>query len=184
MIWDAFTLHIWSNMYLMVAIKVVMYSGLPNKHDNTWHASINPLWTWLILVKQYTAKLRMHYRIRKTTLWWRHQMETLSALLAIWAGNSPVTGELPVPVPVTDILQNHFTGTRARIWKSMCHWSNSWGAWVTSTEPNHGKTQLCALYTVTNLLLLAKEVTICTQHASVNRFCAWLKFVIESRTMV
>ena len=28
--------------------------------------------------------------------WWRHQMETFSALLAICAGNSPVTGERPV----------------------------------------------------------------------------------------
>ena len=27
--------------------------------------------------------------------WWRHQMETFSALLAICAGNSPVSGEFP-----------------------------------------------------------------------------------------
>ena len=27
--------------------------------------------------------------------WWRHQMETFSALLALCAGNSPVTGEFP-----------------------------------------------------------------------------------------
>ena len=27
--------------------------------------------------------------------WWRHQRETFSALLALWAGNSPVTGEFP-----------------------------------------------------------------------------------------
>ena len=27
--------------------------------------------------------------------WWRHQMETFSALLALFAGNSPVTGEFP-----------------------------------------------------------------------------------------
>ena len=33
--------------------------------------------------------------------WWRHQMETLSALLAICAGNSPVTGEFPAQTPVT-----------------------------------------------------------------------------------
>ena len=30
-----------------------------------------------------------------------HQMETLSALLAICAGNSPVTGEFPAQRPVT-----------------------------------------------------------------------------------
>ena len=27
--------------------------------------------------------------------WWRHQMETFSSLLALCAGNSPVTGEFP-----------------------------------------------------------------------------------------
>ena len=32
--------------------------------------------------------------------WWRHQMETLSELLAICAGNSPVTGEFPSHRPV------------------------------------------------------------------------------------
>ena len=33
--------------------------------------------------------------------WWRHQMETFSALLAICAGNSSVTGEFPAQRPVT-----------------------------------------------------------------------------------
>ena len=31
---------------------------------------------------------------------WRHQMETFSALLDIYAGNSPVTGEFPAQSPV------------------------------------------------------------------------------------
>ena len=33
--------------------------------------------------------------------WWRHQMGTFSALLAICAGNSPVPGEFPTQRPVT-----------------------------------------------------------------------------------
>ena len=33
--------------------------------------------------------------------WWRHQMETFSASLAICAGNSPVPGEFPAQWPVT-----------------------------------------------------------------------------------
>ena len=33
--------------------------------------------------------------------WWRNQMETFSALLALCAGNSPVTGEFPAQRPVT-----------------------------------------------------------------------------------
>ena len=33
--------------------------------------------------------------------WWRHQMETFSALLALCEGNSPVTGEFPSQKRVT-----------------------------------------------------------------------------------
>ena len=33
--------------------------------------------------------------------WWRHQMETISSLLAICAENSPVPGEFPAQRPVT-----------------------------------------------------------------------------------
>ena len=33
--------------------------------------------------------------------WWRHQMETFSALLAFCVGNSPATGEFPSQRPVT-----------------------------------------------------------------------------------
>ena len=34
-------------------------------------------------------------------MWWRHQMETFSALLCLCEGNSPVTGEFPSQRPVT-----------------------------------------------------------------------------------
>ena len=33
--------------------------------------------------------------------WWRHQTEAFSALLALCAGNSPVTSEFPSQRPVT-----------------------------------------------------------------------------------
>ena len=33
--------------------------------------------------------------------WWRHEMGTISALLALCEGNSPVTGEFPSQRPVT-----------------------------------------------------------------------------------
>ena len=38
------------------------------------------------------------------TSWWRHQMETISALLAICAGNLPVPGEFSAQRPVTPEL--------------------------------------------------------------------------------
>ena len=41
------------------------------------------------------------YAYFNSPAWWRHQMETCSALLTICAGNSPVTGEFPAQRPVT-----------------------------------------------------------------------------------
>ena len=40
-------------------------------------------------------------QLRGKRTWWRHQMETFSALLALCAGNSSVTGEFPSQRPVT-----------------------------------------------------------------------------------
>ena len=40
--------------------------------------------------------------------WWRHQMETFSALLAIYAGNSSVSGEFPAQRPVTQSFDVYF----------------------------------------------------------------------------
>ena len=33
--------------------------------------------------------------------WWRHQMDIFSALLYLWVGNSPITGEFPSQRPMT-----------------------------------------------------------------------------------
>ena len=43
-----------------------------------------------------------------TIFWWRHQMKTFSALLAICAGNSPVPGEFPTQRPVTRSFDAYF----------------------------------------------------------------------------
>ena len=40
--------------------------------------------------------------------WWRHQMETFSTLLALCAGNSPVTGEFPAQRPVMRSFDGFF----------------------------------------------------------------------------
>ena len=55
--------------------------------------------------------------------WWRHQMETYSALLSICARNSPVPGEFPTQRPVTrsfdvfsDLRLNIRVGKRSRGW--------------------------------------------------------------------
>ena len=57
--------------------------------------------------------------------WWRHQMETFSALLAICAGNSPVPGEFPTQRPVTRSFDVFFdVRPNKRLSKQ------SWGWWV------------------------------------------------------
>ena len=51
-----------------------------------------------------------------THAWWRHQMETFSALLAICVGNSPVTSEFPA--------QRQWPG--ALIFSLICAWISGW----------------------------------------------------------
>ena len=56
--------------------------------------------------------------------WWRHRMETFSALLAICAGNSPVTCEFPIQRPVTRSFDVFFD---LRLNKRLS--KQSWGRW-------------------------------------------------------
>ena len=48
--------------------------------------------------------------------WWRHKMETFSALLAICAGNSPVPGEFPAQRPVAWGFMFFFICARINGW--------------------------------------------------------------------
>ena len=68
------------------------YTGLPETQ----------LWHWIPFGLKYT--------------WWRHQMETFSALLAICAGNSPVPGEF------SD--KGQWRG--ALMFSLICVWINGW----------------------------------------------------------
>ena len=56
--------------------------------------------------------------------WWRHHMETIFALLAICAGNSPVPGEFPAHRPVTRSFDVFFD---LRLNKRLSE--QSWGWW-------------------------------------------------------
>ena len=71
--------------------------------------------------------------------WWRHQMETFFALLAICAGNSPVPGEFPTQRPVTRSFDVYFD---LRLNKRLC--KQSWGWWF--------ETLLCPLWRHSNEL--------------------------------
>ena len=54
--------------------------------------------------------------------WWPSQMETFSALLAICAGNSPVTGEFPAQRPVTQSFDVFFDLHLKRLSKHLWDW--------------------------------------------------------------
>ena len=61
-----------------------------------------------------------------TPTWWRHQMETFPALLTIYAGNSPVTGEFQAKRSVTrsfdvffDLRPIELTMVRLVIWDAI-----------------------------------------------------------------
>ena len=82
-----------------------------------------------ILSRRRWAKIKPNYN--KTQLnvgivkhaWWRHQMETFSALLAICAGNSPVPGEFPAQKPVTQSFDVLFDpGLNKQLSKQLWGW--------------------------------------------------------------
>ena len=56
-----------------------------------------------------------HLETHKKKSWWRHRMETFSALLALCGGNSPVTSEFPSQRPVTRSFDVFFV---------ICAWTN------------------------------------------------------------
>ena len=64
------------------------------------------------------------HKLSRNTTWWRHQMETFSASLALCAGNSPVTGEFPSQRPVTRSFDAFFD---LRLNKRLS--KQSWGWW-------------------------------------------------------
>ena len=101
----------------------------------------------------------------------RHQMETFSALLAICAGNSPVSGEFPAQRPVT------------RMFSLICAWINRW--------VNNGETgdlrRYGALYDVIvmveieKLWLLNFQFSMCAQNAWISQSNLCMRNVCMSK---
>ena len=77
--------------YASGCVIVIAASSWPNNHSNKQRAG----WWSSILHNPNTV-----YPISHEIQWWRHQMETFSALLDLCAGNSPVTGEFPSQRPM------------------------------------------------------------------------------------
>ena len=66
-----------------------------------WTARPSTLWPTDNYSRDFISHLHWPHQSTQTYTWWRHQMETFSALLTLCAGNSPVPGEFPAQRPVT-----------------------------------------------------------------------------------
>ena len=84
---------------------------------NKWHHFGSPLMTKVVFNRLFDTSINrstLHTSLSTAGYknmgnpWWRHKMETFSALLAICAGNSPVPGEFPAKRPVTQSFDAFF----------------------------------------------------------------------------
>ena len=104
--------------------------------------------------------------LKSLNAWWRHQMETFCALLAICAGNSPVPGEFPTQKPVTRSFDVYFDlRPNKRLSKQ------SWGWWF--------ETLSCSLWRHRNgmRILPWKHVNVCTTQSLVLHIERWSPLV-------
>ena len=101
--------------------------------------------------------------------WWRNQMETFSALLAICAGNSPVTGEFPTQRPMTRSFDVFFDLRPNKQLRKQ--W---WGWWF--------GTQSCPLWRHSNVYWYRALTVVCL-HSSKN-YARGVWFTVHFRGFV
>ena len=106
--------------------------------------------------------------------WWRHKMETFSALLALCAGNSPVTGESPSQRPVTQSFDTFFD---LRLNKRVS--KESWGwRFDTPSRSAHYDVPVMEIIILHNVLYLHH---LCPERHNSMKFESKYKIVIWSR---
>ena len=105
----------------------------------------------------------------RSTSWWRNQMETFSALLAILAGNSQVPGEFPAQRPVTRSFHVFFD---LRLNKPLSKQSRGW--WFeTLSRPlwRHFNVMPCSV-------LSFRLANVCGIHISATILLVWIIHVV------
>ena len=85
--------------HIMKQVRCCSHWNNPRGKKYPGIVSINCFRSRAEIIGGVVSRRRPRLSIQKT--WWRHQIETFSALLAICAGNSPVSGEFPAQRPVT-----------------------------------------------------------------------------------
>ena len=130
--------------------------------------------------RTWNEKLTIHQILNLASWHWydRHQTETLSALLAVCAGNSQVTGEFPSQRPVTrsfyvffDLRLNKWLSTQLRRWWFWRHRA--------PLQWRHNEPKYCRLYS--NLLFL--NVTICLNFIEIDRIHKYHSALVQYPTM-
>ena len=89
-----------------------------------WYRQTSTRWLQMYPCKKVAIHKPRRHLVIQGNAWWRHQMDTFSALLAICAGNSPVTGEFPAQRPATRSFDVFFD---LRLNKQFS--KQSWGWW-------------------------------------------------------
>ena len=116
-------------LYMADKSSVICLSNLHWRHNMYWSKS----WSWMIDWHPFRSMpiiwtglyIRTNHVCNlQHESWWRHKMETFSALLAICAGNSPVTGEFPAQRPATRSFDVFF-----ELWLNKRLSKQLWGWW-------------------------------------------------------
>ena len=81
--------------------------------------------SFCIILKLWCSEISISANCSPGKPWWRHEMETFSALLAICAGNSPVPGKSATQRPVTRSFDVFFD---LRLNKRLSKQSSGW--WI------------------------------------------------------
>ena len=126
--------HRWVNDWYGIHIRLskAISPGMNLQLNCFWHG-----------IPHTGAVMRKTYPHKDVTMisWWRHQMETFSALLSLCEGNSPATREFPSQRPVTsgldvffDLRLNKRLGKQSRRWwfKTLSHplWRHCIATWI------------------------------------------------------
>ena len=124
-------------------MKLLSHSQIMNPHNTEWTG-------WILTGAQIgglVAQMANDVEWVLNVSWWRHQMETFSALLAIYAGNSTISGEFLTQRPVTRSFDVFF---------DLClnKWlSKQWWSWWFETPS-------CSLWRHCNVELRSAHVTV------------------------
>ena len=111
----------------------------------------------------------------KIISWWRHQMKTMSALLDLCVGNSPVTGEFPSQRPVTRSFDVFFD---LRLNKRLS--KQSWGWWFETPSCPCDATVMILGWLTSSYLTSTRYMQLLLSRSIITRLgCDWHKLMMS-----